>query len=66
MDDLITALQLFRTKANPSNPTYCEHDTLTVCVDPELFSAEELSQLDALGFFPSEEGCFQSFRFGSA
>lgn len=70
MDDLIEALTLMATKSKPEFPTHCEHDTLTVCVDPALFTAEELVRLDELGFFPDSEeqdsGCFISFKFGSA
>gem|GEM_PF-6679778 len=39
---------------------------LTVCVDPGLFSSEELARLDELGFIPGEDECFISFQFGSA
>jgi hypothetical protein len=47
-------------------PTHCEHDVLYVChVDEEDVSAEDIARLDELGFFPNEEGGFQSFRFGS-
>ncbi len=66
MDHLIEALTLMATKAKPDYPTHCEHDELTVCVDPALFTPEELAKLEALGFFPDDEGCFKSFRFGSA
>jgi hypothetical protein len=66
MDDLITALQLMARKSQPHSPTHCEHDELTVMVDPELFTAVELAHLDELGFFDSGEGTFKSFRFGSA
>ena len=46
METLIRALA---TKAQPTYPTHCEHDELTVCVDPSLFSPEELQQLDEWG-----------------
>jgi hypothetical protein len=65
MDDLIEALTLVRKYANPSSPTHCEHDILTVCVDPALVSREDLARLDRLGF-AEEDGYFRSFRFGAA
>lgn len=67
MDELIKALQLMRTRANPASPFHCEHDVLTVCdVDPTLFTPEEIAQLDEWGFFIGEYDCFQSFKYGSA
>lgn len=66
MDELIEALQLIATKAKPAYPFHCEHDTLTVCVDPALFTEAELKRLHKLGFFDEGEGCFTSFRYGSA
>lgn len=66
MDELIKALQLMRTKANPSSPTHCEHDELTVCVDPALFTSEEIDQLDEWGFHDNGDAGFYSFRYGSA
>jgi len=67
MDELIEALQLMATKEKPTYPTHCEHDVLTVCVAPSLFTPEEIDRLDRLGFVPDDEGeSFQSFRFGSA
>jgi hypothetical protein len=68
MDDLIKALQLMRSKLTEDirNPTHCEHDELTVMVDPALFTAEELQQLNEWGFNDYGDGVFQSFRFGSA
>ena len=66
MDDLIKALQIFRKYGNPYNPTHCEHDELTVCVNPYIVSEEDKKELDNLGFFTDEEEeCFKSFRFGS-
>lgn len=65
VNDLIEALQIMAAKVeNPYHPTHCEHDELTVAVDPELFTAEEIARLDKLGFFP-DEGVFKSYRFGS-
>lgn len=66
MDDLIEALTIFRKYANPDYPTHCEHDTLWICIDPELVTDEDdIKRLDELGFFLSDDG-FQSFKFGSA
>ena len=68
MSDLITALQILLKYGDPKWPTHCEHDVLTICdIDPGDASNEDKKKLDVLGFFVDEsEGCFQSFRFGSA
>ena len=70
LDALIRALQIFRKYGNPSYPTHCEHDILTICgISPEDVSVEDEKELDELGFFVSEEYgelCFQSHRFGSS
>lgn len=66
MDDLIKALTIFRKYGNPWSPTNCTHDTLWVDADAEKVSAEDLAELDRLGFNVDEEnGGFYSFRFGS-
>ena len=68
MGDLIKALQILLKYGNPKHPTHCEHDTLTICeIKPSEVSAEDIAELDKLGFFISDEadGFFQSFRFGS-
>ncbi len=64
MSDLIEALTILRKYGDKQHPTHCEHDELTVDVDPEVVSGEDKHRLDALGFFPDEE-VFKSFRFGS-
>ena len=66
MEDLIKALQIFLKYGNPYCPTHCEHDVLTVCIDPGLVSDDDVKALEGLGFHPADEECFQSFRFGSA
>lgn len=67
MKDLIEALTIFLKYGDPYAPTHCEHDELTVCIDPSLVSAEDLARLEALSFRPSREGdYFSSYRFGSA
>ena len=68
LDDLIEALQIFRKYGNPDFPTHCEHDELTICgIDPEDVSKEDKKKLNKLGFFQEDsDGCFKSFRFGSA
>jgi hypothetical protein len=68
MADLIEALTILLKYGNHHNPTHCEHDELTIVdIDPEVVSAEDKARLDALGFFVSvEDGCFKSFRYGSA
>ncbi len=65
MKDLILALTIFSKYTDVRNPTYCDHDTLYVCVNPDDVSDEDKVILETLGFFTSDEGCFLSFRFGS-
>lgn len=70
MKDLIEALQILLKYGNPSYPTHCEHDVLTICgISPDDVSDEDKTELDRLGFFVSDEygvEQFQSFKFGSA
>lgn len=68
MKQLIEALQILLKYGNPTHPTHCEHDVLTIAdIDPAWVSDEDKSALSELGFFVNEEeDCFQSFRFGSA
>ena len=68
MDKLIEALQIFFKYGNPSYPTYCEHDVLTIVdINPADVSEEDKTTLDELGFFINEhEDCFQSYKYGSA
>lgn len=66
MKDLIEALQIFLKYGDPRWPTHCEHDVLTVCIDPSDVSEEDISKLDKLGFIADEETHdFRSYRFGS-
>jgi len=66
MEDLIMALQILLKYGNPSHPTHCEHDEMTICgIDPTKVSSEDIVELDRLGFFVSDEECFKSFKFGS-
>lgn len=66
MEDLIKALQIFLKYDNSRNPTHCEHDELTVNVNPSLVSEEDKVELEKLGFHSEEEdGYFYSYRFGS-
>lgn len=65
MKDLIEALTILLRYGDPRNPTYCEHDELTICIDPSLVSAADKARLDELGVFEDGE-CFKSFRYGSA
>lgn len=68
MKKLIQALQIFAKYGDPYSPTHCEHDILLVMIDPSIVSDEDKKKLDELGFFVGEEydGCFSSYRFGSA
>lgn len=69
MKDLIEALQIFLKYGNPGWPTHCEHDVLTVMIDPANVSEEDLARLEELSFIPGSEygeDVFTSFKFGSA
>lgn len=68
MKDLIEALQIFLKYGNSKWPTNCTHDQLAIMdISPADVSEEDVRRLDELGFFVDEdEGCFISFRFGSA
>ncbi len=66
MEDLIKALQILARYDNPSRPTHCEHDELFIMVDPDIVNPGDKAKLDALGFFATGDGCFKSYRFGSA
>lgn len=68
MSKLIEALQILLKYGDPTFPTRCEHDELTICgIDPADVSDADKASLDKLGFFVSKsEGCFKSFRYGSA
>jgi len=65
MKDLIEALQIFLKYGDPRWPTHCEHDKLTVCIDPDDVSPEDIAKLEELGFVPGDEQEFYSFKFGS-
>ena len=76
MEDLIKALQIFLKYGNSRWPTHCEHDVLTVAIDPNIVSEDDIKALKALDFFTvglegddedndCNDPCFQSFRFGS-
>lgn len=66
--DLINGLGILRHgRTSDISPTHCEHDKMWVMADPEKFTADQIEQLDRLGFIADQsEGCFYSFRFGSA
>jgi len=67
MKDLVEALQIFLKYGNSDRPTHCEHDTLTVFVDPSAVSEADIGELDELGFFADkQESCFMSYKYGSA
>jgi len=67
MTDLLEAIQIFLKYGNPSHPFHCEHDILTVDIDPDLVSEQDMNRLDDLGFFVSTEhdGMFSSYKYGS-
>lgn len=66
MKDLIEALTILLKYGDPRRPTGCDHDILYINdeVDVTKVSAEDLAQLEELGF-SVEEGQFVSHRFGS-
>jgi len=67
LSKLIEGLQIFLKYGDVSYPTHCEHDVMTICVDPAKVSAEDKAKLDKLGFFVDEaEDCFKSYIYGSA
>lgn len=70
LDELIRALTLLNKYGNPSYPTHCEHDILTICgIDPSIVSDDDKKKLDSMGFFVSTEygdEAFASYRYGSA
>jgi len=67
MSDLIKALSIFLKYGDPSYPTHCEHDVLTICgIDPCLVSEDDVVLLEELGFFIFEGECFTSYKFGSS
>jgi hypothetical protein len=68
MEQLILALQIFLKYGNPSRPTNCDHDELTICgISPDDVSEEDKKKLAEFGFFVSEsDNCFKSFKYGSA
>ena len=66
MEDLLKAIQIFLKYGNPRNPTHCEHDVMTVAINPDWVSDEDKSLLNDLGFFVNEDdNDFRSYRFGS-
>ncbi len=71
MEDLIKALQIMLKYGNPKYPTICKHDELIIVdeINPDIVSAEDIIELDRLGFDATEEYGqlqFVSSRFGSA
>jgi len=70
MEDLIKALQILLKYGNPSYPTHCEHDILTIVdIFPDQVSDEDKEELEKLGFFVGNEfgeEAFHSFKYGSA
>jgi hypothetical protein len=65
MEDLVKALSIMLKRGDVRNPTHCVHDELHVYPNDMIFSAEDIIELEALGFFPNDMDGFVSFRFGS-
>jgi len=69
MKNLIEALTIFSKYADLEWPTHCEHDVMYIIgITREQVSDEDHAKLEELGFIwsDSEDGCYLSFRFGSA
>lgn len=69
MKNLIEALQIFCKYQDLKWPTHCEHDTLMIMgITKDEVSPEDQTRVEELGFFWSEsdEGCWMSFKYGSA
>lgn len=67
--NFIKAFEIFARVAGDDRkyPTGCEHDTLHVYVDPATFSAEDIAELERLGFHADlDNESFYSFAYGSA
>ena len=56
MSKLIQALQIFLKYGDPSHPTHCEHDLLSIMIDPNIVSDEDKKSLEQLGFYESSDG----------
>lgn len=65
LSELIEALNIFLTYGDVNPPTHCEHDILTVCVDPMEVLGKDIKRLEELGFI-AKDGGFISYKFGSA
>jgi len=67
MDKLIEALQILLKYANPTYPTYCSHDKLTINVNPALVSPEDIAKLEELHVYvdTEEDEYFFSNMYGS-
>lgn len=66
MKKLIEALTILSKYTDTEWPTHCEHDVLTVDVDPKIVSEEDKAKLYELSFFPTEdEDGFMSYKYGS-
>lgn len=67
MKDILEAFQIFAKYSDDNYPTGCEHDIMYVYVNPEIISLPDTERLEELGFSVNEnDGCFVSYRFGSA
>ncbi len=68
MKDLIEALQIFyKYTGDVYSPTHCEHDKLLTGLDaqPDKMTEEDRKRLEELSFHWGD-GCWYSYRFGSA
>jgi hypothetical protein len=64
--EIIEAMQIFQKYGEVDYPFHCEHDELTVVVDPAKVSKEDRKRLKELGFEKDKENdCFYSFKYGS-
>ena len=68
MKQFIEALQIFLKYegCDLDYPFHCEHDELSICIDPEKISSEDIAKLEELGIHADyDEERFYSYKYGS-
>ncbi len=65
LDDIIKALTILRKYDNPKSPICCGHDELSVRMDLNLVSDDDIKILEDLGFWVDNESndSFQFFTY---
>lgn len=69
MNDFIKAFTLMCSKFSGEPCIQCEHDVMYIFISPDLFTDDELKQLDEWGFHSDKDelyvdGKFYSYRYG--